>query len=193
MRKIIIILGAIVFVLLAGNFSSVNSYLCLQSPAYSAITPENIQNLYDKDQPVVEVKKDEGPSALTIFGSLASVIGLILISGWLYSEMNNVNIKKFATKTEDNNSNKFKIISTQHLGPNRSMHLIEIANKRLIIGITPNNINLIADITEKTQSSDSVDTECKENSNIENASSIIDNKESIMHKICDVYKDYIQK
>ncbi|MFC1781100.1 flagellar biosynthetic protein FliO [Planctomycetota bacterium] len=40
------------------------------------------------------------------------------------------------------------VIETVHLGPRKSLHIIEVDNRRILIGSTNENINTIADITK---------------------------------------------
>lgn len=195
MRKFIFIIGIMFLLQLANSNEYVSSFVLNNNSAYGAITESNLQNLskIETVQPPKE-QKSEMPSVFTLMGALFSVIGLILVSGWLYSEFNTANMKKLLTKKEDINLSKFKIISTQHLGSNKSLHLIEIANRKLIIGVTANNINLISEISNNSQKNSTL---AEPNNNETEAVTpddlgVINNKDDILYKLCDVYKDYIQ-
>ena len=194
MRKFIFIIGIIFLLLLANSYESVNSFAMNSNQAYAAITETNLQNL-TKVEPVSEEneQKSDMPSVFTLMGALFSVIGLILVSGWLYSEFNNANIKKMINKKEDLNLNKFKIISTQHLGTNKSIHLIEIANRKLVIGVTTNSISLITDISGNEMTNKIIAPDSEQNDiTTSECSDEINNKEDILYKLSDIYKDYIK-
>lgn len=44
---------------------------------------------------------------------------------------------------------KIRLAETVHLGPKKSMHLVKIGNKSLLIGSTNENINFLADVTDE--------------------------------------------
>lgn len=74
--------------------------------------------------------------------SLGIVIALIYLTAFLYKRLNKFNAKLAGDK---NNAqlNKFKIISSQSLGANKNLHVVEINGKYLVLGSTANNITLI--------------------------------------------------
>ena len=82
--------------------------------------------------------------------SLFIVIGLIYLTAWAYKKLNVLNEKTLVEKTKKLDLNKFNVISTQTLGPNKNLHVVEINGKYLVIGSTPNNITLIKEF-EKAQ------------------------------------------
>lgn len=77
------------------------------------------------------------------FLSLIVVIGLIYLTAWIYKKLNNFNTQKLIKSDKELNLNKFKLLSTQSLGSNKNLHVVEINGKYLVIGSTANNINLI--------------------------------------------------
>lgn len=75
--------------------------------------------------------------------SLGIVICMIYLTAWLYKKLsvfNNAKLVKDAQKLE---TNKFKVISSQSLGANKNLHVVEINGKYLVLGSTQNSISLI--------------------------------------------------
>ena len=56
--------------------------------------------------------------------------------------------KKFGAKISNLPGKKIRIIETVHLGPRKTVHLIKIGNRRLLIGSTNENITRLADVTD---------------------------------------------
>lgn len=56
--------------------------------------------------------------------------------------------KKFLPKLANISGKEIRIIETVHLGSRKSVHLLEIGKRRLLIGSTYENISKLADLTE---------------------------------------------
>ncbi|HBH18360.1 MAG TPA: hypothetical protein DDX14_05385, partial [Cyanobacteria bacterium UBA9579] len=70
------------------------------------------------------------------------------------------------------------------LGQGKSIHLVEIKGKQLVIGSTNNNINLLTELNEKTKIQE--DLEPEEND------LTVDHSENIdLSGFPDIYKDYL--
>ncbi len=82
--------------------------------------------------------------------SLLIVILLIYMTAWIYKKLNVFNFSKFTANDKQLDINKFKLISTQSLGANKNLHVVEINGKYLVIGSTPNSINLIKEFDKNT-------------------------------------------
>ena len=75
--------------------------------------------------------------------SLLIVIALIYFTAWVYKKLNLFNNSKLVKDSSKLGMNKFKVISSQSLGANRNLHVVEINGKYLVLGSTQNNISLI--------------------------------------------------
>jgi len=134
-------------------------------------------------------KPDNGFNFLSVLSSLFFVILLVIIFGWFYSKLRNVDpASLLAGKFSDKSPNRFNIISTATLGQGKNIHLVEINGKHLVIGSTINNISLLTElnsynktITEKNTYSDSSD-----NSD-ENDDDFIEPS-----NYTDIYKEYLK-
>ena len=56
--------------------------------------------------------------------------------------------KKFMPKLRPTAGQDINIRETIHLGPNKTMHLIEVGEKTFLVGSTSENISMLADVTE---------------------------------------------
>lgn len=84
---------------------------------------------------------------LQAFMSLALVIGLIYLSAYIYKKLTNSVSKKINNTKEDViNKNKLNIISSLPLGSNKSLYVVEVRGKTLLLGVCENNISLIKEL-----------------------------------------------
>ena len=86
----------------------------------------------------------------TFFGavfSLIAVLGLIYLVSFLYQKLTVFNEK--ITNKENLEANKFKIVSTTPIGQGKFLHVVEINNKFLALGSTPNNISFLREFSKE--------------------------------------------
>ena len=84
---------------------------------------------------------DSDSSELFYRTMLAVIIVLVLGVSAIYLT------KKLLPKLAHTSGKEIHIVETVHLGPRKSVHLIEIGNQRFLIGSTSENINKLADLT----------------------------------------------
>jgi flagellar biosynthetic protein FliO len=72
---------------------------------------------------------------LAIFFVLALFVVVIYVS------------KKFLPKITNLSGKEIRIVETIHLGPRKAVHLLEIENRRFLIGSTNENITKLADLS----------------------------------------------
>lgn len=89
------------------------------------------------------------PNIMNIAFALIFVICLIYITGLIYSKLNIIGAKTVKDQLKDHDLSTAFVLSTTQLGQNKSLHIIDVLNKKLLIGVTPNSINLIKDLTEE--------------------------------------------
>lgn len=87
------------------------------------------------------------PSLLNIVFALGFVILLIYITGIIYSKLNIVGVATVKKQLKNADLNRAIILSTTQLGQNRNLHIIEVDDKRFLIGATPSSINLIKELS----------------------------------------------
>ncbi len=61
--------------------------------------------------------------------------------------------KKFMPKLRPSDGRDINIRETIHLGPSKTVHLIEVGEKTFLIGSTSDNISMLADVTETLEDS----------------------------------------
>lgn len=86
------------------------------------------------------------PGIFSIVFSLLFVICLIYATGLIYSKLNIMGAKSVKEQLKNLDLGTAMVLSTTQLGQGKNLHVIEIDNKRLLIGVTPNSINLIKEL-----------------------------------------------
>ena len=85
------------------------------------------------------------PSFISVVFSLLFVILLIYATGIIYARLNKVGLKTLK-KIGENNDSRVSVISTTPLGSNKTLHVVELEGKRMLIGASANSIDLIKDL-----------------------------------------------
>lgn len=88
------------------------------------------------------------PNPLSIIFALLIVVFLIYITGLIYSKLNIVGAKTVREHLKNYDLSKVVVLSTTQLGQGKNLHVIELNNKRYLIGATQNSINLIKELEE---------------------------------------------
>lgn len=90
------------------------------------------------------------PSLLQLIISMVLVIGLIYVTGWIYTKLNIVNRKKIGKIASDNGDcSRFTVLQSMPLGQQRHIYTIEMNGKILLVGSTPSHINLIKEFDKE--------------------------------------------
>ncbi|MDD3436464.1 MAG: flagellar biosynthetic protein FliO [Candidatus Gastranaerophilales bacterium] len=88
------------------------------------------------------------PNFMSIVFALGFVILLIYVTGIIYSKLNLVGAKAVQEQLKNYDLTKTVVLSTTQLGQGKNLHVIEINNKRYLIGATQNSISLIKELGE---------------------------------------------
>lgn len=86
------------------------------------------------------------PGVMSIVFSLLIVIFLIYVTGLIYSKLNIVGANTVKEQLKNYDLSRATVLSTTQLGQGKNLHVIEIDEKRYLIGATPNSINLIKEL-----------------------------------------------
>jgi flagellar biogenesis protein FliO len=78
------------------------------------------------------------------FSTLITSIFFIVVLGGIALYIS----KKFMPKLRPTSGQNISIRETIHLGPNKTMHLVEVGKKKFLVGSTSENISMLADVTE---------------------------------------------
>lgn len=85
------------------------------------------------------------PSIISVVFSLLIVILLIYLTGILYAKLNRMNSNTLR-KQQGSLKSQASVISTTALGNNKTLHVVELDGKRMLIGASSNTIQLIKDL-----------------------------------------------
>lgn len=96
------------------------------------------------------LKRSTDGSYFSVVIALAVVILLIYITGIIYAKLNVLGYKTLKKQYKDIDESKIIIRSTTQIGNNKTLHVIELAGKKMLIGVTNDSINLIKDLDEKS-------------------------------------------
>jgi len=88
------------------------------------------------------------PGFMSIVFALLVVIFLIYVTGLIYSKLNLVGAKTVKAQLKNYDISRAVVLSTTQLGQGKNLHVIELHEKRYLIGATPNSINLIKELEE---------------------------------------------
>ena len=86
------------------------------------------------------------PNFLSVVFSLVFVILLIYATGIIYAKLNKLGFNTMKRQMSDIDSSKVAVVSTTQLGNNKSLHVVELDGKRMLIGASTNGINLLKDL-----------------------------------------------
>ncbi len=86
------------------------------------------------------------PNFLSMILSLVFVILLIYATGIIYTKLNKFGLKAMKRQLGDNSASHVSVLSTTPLGTNKSLHVVELDGKRMLIGASANSIHLIKDL-----------------------------------------------
>ena len=89
---------------------------------------------------------------ISVVIALGVVIMLIYITGIVYAKLNIIGHNAVKKQYKGLDNERIFIHSTTQIGNNKTLHVIEIAGKKLLIGVTNESINLIKDLDENSTS-----------------------------------------
>lgn len=88
----------------------------------------------------------QAPSIITVLLSLIFVVLLIYLTGIIYAKLNNVGFKTLKKQQGDYAKSHVAVVSTTQLGNNKTLHVVELDGKRMLIGASASTIQLIKDL-----------------------------------------------
>lgn len=111
------------------------------------------------------LKRSTDGNYLSVLVALGVVILLIYITGIIYAKLNVIGYKTLKKQYKDIDDSKIIIRSTTQIGNNKTLHVIELAGKKMLIGVSNESINLIKDLDEKSGTAQLKESASKELSN----------------------------
>lgn len=112
-----------------------------------AVQPASAATVTGGVEPIAMTSQSIGnePNFISVIFSLLFVIVLIYLTGVIYAKLNNVGLKTLK-KQHDFNKAHVSVISTTQLGNNKTLHVVELDGKRMLIGASSTAIQLIKDL-----------------------------------------------
>lgn len=89
------------------------------------------------------------PSYISIVLSLVFVVALIYITGVIYSKLNILGANTVKKQLKDRNFDKAVVLSTTQLGQGSNLHVIEINDKKVLLGATQHSIHMLKELGEE--------------------------------------------
>jgi len=78
---------------------------------------------------------------------MAQAVILIIVLGGIAIYLS----KKFMPKLRPTSGNDIKVRETIHLGPHKTVHLVEVGDKTFFIGSTSESITMLADVSKSLE------------------------------------------
>jgi flagellar biogenesis protein FliO len=119
--------------------------------SFITIEQENAAGLAETNSPIKADQNSPKTDSLReqLFKQLLTMIafvGVIGIGAWFFC-------KKFACTWTSGKGKNINVIETVSLGPRKLMHIVSVGSKQFLLGSTPENIRLLAEITESLNES----------------------------------------
>ena len=86
------------------------------------------------------------PNIISVVLSLVFVVLLIYLTGILYAKLNRVGFKTLKRQQGEMSKLQASVLSTTQLGNNKTLHVVELDGKRMLIGASSSAIQLIKDL-----------------------------------------------
>lgn len=95
-----------------------------------------------------------GTDIVSVVISLAFVILLIYLTGILYAKLNKAGFQTLKRQQGELSRSCVSVLSTTQLGNNKTLHVVELDGKRMLIGASSGAIHLIKDLGSYNESGD---------------------------------------
>jgi len=86
------------------------------------------------------------PSIISVVLSLIFVVLLIYLTGILYAKLNKMGFNTLKKQQGELSKSRAVVVSTTSLGSNKTLHVVELDGKRMLIGASQGTIQLIKDL-----------------------------------------------
>ena len=153
-----------IFLYVMGVLSFINMHACLAAdmfevlpdlpdPLAYAVQPaaaSTVSGVADATNIVGSQSIGQEPNLISVFLSLAFVVLLIYLTGILYAKLNKVGYKTLKKQQGELGRYQVSVVSTTQLGNNKTLHVVELDGKRMLIGASSSAIQLIKDLGSST-------------------------------------------
>lgn len=120
----------------------------LPDPLAYAVQPANAAAVSGSTDVAVLGSQSIGnePSVISVVLSLLFVVLLIYLTGIIYAKLNRVGFNSLKKQQGDFAKAQVTVVSTTQLGNNKTLHVVELDGKRMLIGASSSAIQLIKDL-----------------------------------------------
>lgn len=148
MRKIFgILLGLVLSLYMLPSYATEKFEILPDLPEPLAAAQASSITVTDAQTPLAASQAiGHEPNFLSVLFSLIFVILLIYATGIIYSKLNKLGFNTMKKQLGEANSSKVAVISTTPLGSNKTLHVVELDGKRMLIGASSSSIDLIKDL-----------------------------------------------
>jgi flagellar biosynthetic protein FliO len=122
-----------------------------ETPGLRARNSESETGLLFRDAPAFPGRSGENVDTGEMFFKMMVLVLLVFALGAAAIYVS----KRFLPRIANLPGKRIRIIETAHLGHRRTVHLVEIGGRRLLIGSTNENITTLADVTDALCETDS--------------------------------------
>lgn len=131
------------------------------------------------------------PGFMSIVFALLIVIFLIYVTGLIYSNLNLVGARTLKQQLKNYDLTKAIVLSTTQLGQGKNLHVIELNQKRYLIGAGQNSINLLKELDDSPTQVEGIEEKLSEDAIDKNTDTIIINDEEFPQDEFDIHKKYL--
>ena len=133
-------------------------FACLQPASAESLT-SNIK---------YALKHSTDGSYLSVVVALGVVILLIYITGIIYAKLNVVGYNTMKKQYLDLNDSKVLVLSNTVVGKDKSLLVVELSGKKMLLGVTEKSITLIKDLDEtKPLNLENISKDVQKNPNLD--------------------------
>lgn len=123
----------------------------LPEPLANAAQASSVSTTTDSANALATQSIGQEPNLVSIIFSLIFVVLLIYATGIIYAKLNKLGLVTLKKQMGENANSHVSVISTTPLGNNKSLHVVELDGKRMLIGASVNSIHLIKDLGNVSQ------------------------------------------
>ena len=148
MKKFLgIFLGVFGYVGMAVAYAAEKFDIIPDLPEPLAAAQASSVSVTEAQNPIVASQSiGQEPNLISVVFSLLFVVLLIYATGIIYSKLNKLGLDTMKKQMGSANSSKVAVISTTPLGSNKTLHVVELDGKRMLIGASASSIDLIKDL-----------------------------------------------
>lgn len=106
----------------------------------SAVGKTDVSKMAEKDIPIAAAKPKTAKSGASTLARVLASFGILLLLGLSVA----LGLKKYTRRAKGGNATtKIKILTQHHIGPKRSLAIVQVAGESILVGITDHSITML--------------------------------------------------